>query len=116
MNPDLNIEMNFMPAADSRVFMFGHVDVYEIEYRFEYRNEFHASSRFAFFSCMGMWMYMRSNIDLNIEMNFMPAADSRVFMFGHVDVYEIEYRFEYRNEYRVGSRFGFFLCMGLWLV
>ena len=49
MNPDLNIEMNFMPAADSRVFMFGHVDVYEIEYRFEYRNEFHASSRFAVF-------------------------------------------------------------------
>ena len=41
--------MNFMPAADSRVFMFGHVDVYEIEYRFEYRNEFHAGSRFAFF-------------------------------------------------------------------
>ena len=35
-----------MPAAD---FMFGHVDVYEIENRFEYRNEFHAGSRFAFF-------------------------------------------------------------------
>ena len=27
-------------------------------------------------------------------MNFMPAADSRVFMFGHVDVYEIELRKE----------------------
>ena len=84
MNPELNIEMNFMPAADSRVFMFGHVDVYEIEYRFEYRNEFHDSSRFAFFFfflCMGMWMYMRLNIDLNIEMNFMPAADSRFFFF-----------------------------------
>ena len=58
-------------------------------------------------------MYMRLNIDLNIEMNFMPATDSRVFMFGHVDVYEIEYRFEYRNEYRVGSRFGFFFMYGL---
>ena len=53
MNPDLNIEMNFMPAADSRFFfMYGHVDVYEIEYRFEYRNEFHASSRFA---CFHVW-------------------------------------------------------------
>ena len=109
MNPDLNIEMNFMPAADSRVFMFGHVDVYETEYRFEYRNELHASSRFAFFLCMGMWMSMRLNTDLNIEMNFMPAADSRVFMFGHVDVYEIEYRFEYRNEFHASSRFAFFM-------
>ena len=55
-NIDLNIEMNFMPAADSRVFMFGHVDVYEIEYRYEYRNEFHASSRFAFYyTCI--WAY-----------------------------------------------------------
>ena len=52
MNPDLNIEINFMPAADSRVFMFGHVDVYEIEYRFENRNEFHAGSRFA---CFYVW-------------------------------------------------------------
>ena len=49
MNPDLNIEMNFMPAADSRVFMFG------------------------------LWMSMRLNVDLNIEMNFMPAEDSRFF-------------------------------------
>ena len=82
MNPDLNIEMNFMPAADSRVFMFGHVDVYEIEDRFEYRNEFHASSRFAFFFFF--------------------------FMYGHVDVYEIEYRFEYRNEFHASSRFACF--------
>ena len=50
---------------------------------------------------------------MNIEMNFMPAVDSRFFMYGHVDVYEIEYRFEYRNEYRVGSRFGFFFMYGL---
>ena len=48
-NTDLNIEMNFMPAADSRFLMYGHVEVHEIQYRFEYRNEFHASSRFAFF-------------------------------------------------------------------
>ena len=48
-NTDLNIEMNFMPAADSRFLMYRHVEVYEIQYRFEYRNEFHASSRFAFF-------------------------------------------------------------------
>ena len=84
LNLDLNIEMNFMPAADSRVFMFGHVDVYEIEYRFEYRNEFHASSRFAFFLCMGMWMSMRLNKDLKIEMNIMPAADTRCFMYGNM--------------------------------
>ena len=43
----MNIEMNIMPAADSRFLMYGHVEVYEIYYRFEYRNEFHASSRFA---------------------------------------------------------------------
>ena len=56
MNPDLNIEMNFMPAADSRFFffMYGHVDVYEIEYRFEYRNEYDTSSRFAIFY---IWAY-----------------------------------------------------------
>ena len=47
-NTDLNIEMNFMPAADSRFLMYRYVEVYEIQYRFEYRNEFHASSRFAF--------------------------------------------------------------------
>ena len=28
---------------------------------------------------------MRLNIDLNIEMNIMPAADSHLFMYGHVD-------------------------------
>ena len=71
--------MNFMPAADSRVFMFGHVDVYEIEYRFEYRNEFHAGSRFAFFYVWAYGWCRRLNIDLNIEMNFMPTADSRFF-------------------------------------
>ena len=53
--------------------------VYMIEYKFEYRNEFYASSRFAFF-----------------------------FMYGHVDVYEIEYRFEYRNEFHASSRFACF--------
>ena len=80
--------------------------VYMIEYKFEYRNEFHASSRFAFFLCMGMWTSMRLNIDLNVEMNFMPAADSHFFMYGHVDVYEIEYRCEYRNEYHAESAAG----------
>ena len=28
---------------------------------------------------------MRLNIDMNIEMNFMPAADSRFFMYGLMD-------------------------------
>ena len=49
-NTDLNIEMNFMPAADSRFLMYGHMDVKENESRFEYRNEFYASSTFAFFN------------------------------------------------------------------
>ena len=55
-----------------------------------------------------MWKSMRFNTDLNIEMNFMPAADSHFFMYGHVDAYEIEYRFEYRNEYHASSRFAIF--------
>ena len=55
LNIDFNIEMNFMPAADSRFFMYGHVDAYEIEYR------------------------------LNIEMNIMPAAGSRFFIYGLID-------------------------------
>ena len=46
--------MNFMPTADSRFLMYGHMDVYEIEPRFEYRNE------------------------------YMPAADSRCFMYGNM--------------------------------
>ena len=54
LNLDLNIEMNFMPAADSRFLMYGHMDVKEIESRFEYRNEFHASSRFTIFY---VWEY-----------------------------------------------------------
>ena len=49
LNIDLNIEMNFMPTADSRFLMYGHMNVCEIESRFEYRNEYHASSRFAMF-------------------------------------------------------------------
>ena len=94
----MNIEMNFMPAVDSRFFFFfvwayggfrrSNTDV-NIEMNFIPA----ADSRF--FSCMGMWMSMRLNTDLNIEMSFMPAADSRFFMYGHVDAYEIEYRFEY---------------------
>ena len=28
---------------------------------------------------------MRSNTDMNIDMNFMPAADSRFFMYGLID-------------------------------
>ena len=78
--------MNFMPAADSRFFMYGHVDVYEIEYRYEYRNEDHASSRFASFYVWACGWCTRLNIDLTIEMNIMPAADSRFFMYGHMDV------------------------------
>ena len=78
------------------------------EYRFEYRNEFHASSRLAIFYVWAYGWCIRFNIDLNIEMNFLPAADSRFFMYGHVDVYEIEYRFEYRNEYHASSRFAIF--------
>ena len=102
--------MNFMPAADSRVFMFGHVDVYEIEYRFEYRNEYGVGSRFGFF--FYVWAYgwcRRSNIDLSIEMNFMPAADSHFLMYGHMDVKEIESRFEYRNEFHASSRSRFLM-------
>ena len=53
-NTDVNIEMNFMPAADSRFLMYRQVEVYEIQYRFEYRNEFHASSRFGIFY---VWEY-----------------------------------------------------------
>ena len=34
---------------------------------------------------------------MNIEMNIMPAADSRFLMYGHVEVFEIHYRFEYRK-------------------
>ena len=71
--------MNFLPAADSRFLMYGHMDVKEIESRFEYRNEFHASSRFTIFLCMGIWM-----------------------------VYMIESRFEYRNEFHASSRFAIF--------
>ena len=55
-----------------------------------------------------LWAYgwcRRSNIDLNIEMNFLPAADSRFLMYGHMDVKEIESRFEYRNEFHASSRF-----------
>ena len=85
LNIDLNIEMNIMPAADSRFLMYGHVEVYEIQYRFEYRNEFHASSRFACFYIWACGWCTRLNMDLNIEMNFMPAADSRVFMYGNMD-------------------------------
>ena len=75
--------MNMMPAADSRFLMYGQVEVYEIHYRFEYR-----------ISCQQqicdfyVWAYgwcIRSNIDLNIEMNFMPAADSRFFIYGLMD-------------------------------
>ena len=108
LNIDLNIEMNFMPAADSRVFMFGHVNVYEIEYRFEYRNEYRVGSRFGFFYVWAYGWCRRSNIDLNIEMNFLPAADSRFLMYGLMDVKEIESRFEYRNEFHASSRFAFF--------
>ena len=82
--------------------------VYMIEYRFEYRNEFHASSRFAFFYVWAYGWCRTSNIDLNIEMNFMPTADSRFLMYGHMDGYEIESRFEYRNEYHASSRFAMF--------
>ena len=85
MNLDFNIEMNFMPAAHSRFLMYGHMDVKEIESRFEYRNEFHASSRFASFYVWACGWCTRLNIDLNIEMNFMPAADSRFFMYGNMD-------------------------------
>ena len=53
----MNIEMNVMPAADSRFFF------YVLAYR---------------------WC-KRSNTDLNIEMNFMPAADSRFFIYGNRD-------------------------------
>ena len=75
-NTDMNIEMNFMPAADSRFLMYGQVEVYEIQYRFEYRNEFHASSRFAFFyvwtcgwvSEVGSKFDIRSSI-FTVEMN-----------------------------------------------
>ena len=100
--------MNFMPTADSRFLMFGHVDVYEIEYRFEYRNEYRVGSRFGFFYVWAYGWCRRSNIDLNIEMNFMPTATSRFFMYGHMDGYEIESRFEYRNEYHGSSRFAMF--------
>ena len=82
--------------------------VYMIDYRFEYRNEFHASSRFAFFYVWAYGWCKGSNTDLNIEMNFMPAADSRFLMYRHVEVYEIQYRFEYRNEFHARSRFAFF--------
>ena len=71
--------MNFLPAADSQFLMYGHMDVKEIESRFENRNEFHASSRFAVF-----------------------------LMYGHMDVREIESRFEYRNEFHASSRFTIF--------
>ena len=57
-NIDMNIEMNIMPAADSRFLMYGHVEVYEIYYRFEYRNEFHASSRFAVFFFFFFFLYV----------------------------------------------------------
>ena len=101
--------MNFMPAADSHFFMYGHVDVYEIEYRFKYQNEYHASSRFASFYVWACGWCTRLNIDLNIEMNFMPATDSRFFLcIGVCMVYEIESRFEYRNEYHASSRFAIF--------
>ena len=79
--------------------------VYETEYGFEYRNEYHASSRFAFFYVWVCAWFMRSNIDLNIEMNIMPAADSRFFMYVHMVLYEIECSFEYRNELHARSRF-----------
>ena len=52
-----------------------------IEYKFEYRNEFHGGSRFAFFYVWAYGWCRRSNIDMNIEMNFMPAADSRFFLY-----------------------------------
>ena len=52
----MNIEMNFMPAADSR-----------------------------FFYVRAYGWSKRSNIDLDIEMNFMPAADSRFFIYGNKD-------------------------------
>ena len=45
--------MNFMPAADSRFLMYRHVEVYEIECSFEYRNECHASSRLPVFFMYG---------------------------------------------------------------
>ena len=83
LNIDLNIEMNFMPAADSRFFFF-------------------------FFIYRAYGWCRRLNIDLNIEMNFMPTADSRFLMYGLMDVYEIESRFEYRNEYHACSRFAMF--------
>ena len=42
--------MNFMPAEQIRNFLRMRIwMVYMIEYRFECRNEFHASSRFAVF-------------------------------------------------------------------
>ena len=78
-NTDLNIEMNFMLAADHDFLSMGIGMVYMIEHRFEYRNEFHAGSRFAFFYVWAYGWCRRSNIDLNIEMNFMPTADSRFF-------------------------------------
>ena len=106
----------FHASSRFAFFMYGHVDVYEIEYRFKYQNEYHASSRFASFYVWAcgwctrlnidlniemnfmpaadsrffyVWVcawFMRSNLDLNIEMNIMPAADSRFFMYGHMDV------------------------------
>ena len=52
----MNIEMNFMPAVDSR-----------------------------FFYVWAYGWFRRSNTDVNIEMNFMPAADSRFFIYGLID-------------------------------
>ena len=99
--------MNFMAAADSRFFLcMGVCMVYEIESRFEYRNEYHASSRSAIFYVWAYGCCMRLNVVLNIEMNFMPAVDYQLFScMGIWMVYAIECRFEYRNEFHASRRF-----------
>ena len=64
-----------------------------IECRFECRTEYHASSRF-----------VKSNLDLNVKVNFMLAADLQNFCIDKM-VYEIECRFKYRTEFYACSRF-----------
>ena len=68
-------------AEDLRLFFkcMGMWIVYAIKCRFEFRNEYHASRTFVWFYVLAYRWSMKSNVDLNIEKDFMLAADSRFY-------------------------------------
>ena len=78
---ECRFEYRYEYAEDLRLFFkcMGMWIVYAIKCRFEFRNEYHASRTFVWFYVLAYRWSMKSNVDLNIEKNFMLAADSRFY-------------------------------------